>query len=59
MANKYNEEEKKRYIKEYRKSGLNIHKYAKKIRIPRATLYRWIKEDEEFGFGEIKEIQTN
>ena len=59
MSKNCSEEEKMRYIEEFKKSGLSINKYAKENDIPRATLYRWIKEDEEFGFGEIKEIQPN
>ena len=59
MSKNCKEEEKKQYIDEYKKSGLSINKYAKENGIPRATLYRWIKEESEFGFSEIKAIQKN
>ena len=59
MSKKFNEEEKKQYIDNFKKSGLSINKYAKENGIPRASLYRWIKEEAEFGFSEIKTIQKN
>ncbi len=49
----YTEEEKMKYVAEFKASGMSMNEYAKEVDIPEATFRDWIKVDRELGFGRI------
>ena len=53
MATKYSDLDKMRYLDMYKESGLSIRKFAEDNGIPESTFSGWLKEEDEFGFGEI------
>ena len=53
MAKVYSEEEKMQYVEDFRNSGMSQNQFSEETGIPKTTLGGWLKEDEQFGFGEI------
>lgn len=49
----YTEEEKMKYVAEFKASGMSMNEYAKEVDIPETTLRDWIKVDRELGFGKV------
>ena len=49
----YTEEEKMKYVAEFKASGMSMNEYAKEVDIPEATFRDWLKIDRELGFGRI------
>ncbi len=54
MPVKYEKEEKKAIIEEYKNSGETIGRYALEKGIPKTTLKSWLKEDRNLSFGAIE-----
>ncbi len=51
---RYTQEEKEKYIKDYKESKLSITQYIKKANIPEATFRGWITKENMQIFGEVK-----
>lgn len=51
---RYTQEEREKYIKDYKESKLSIAQYIKKANIPEATLRGWITKENMQVFGEVK-----
>ena len=53
MAKVYSDEEKMAYVEDFKNSEKSPSQYATENGIPKTTFGGWLKEDEQFGFGEI------
>lgn len=50
---RFSEQEKIRYIEEYKKSYLTLEEYTKKTGLSEQTLKKWIQEERNSEFGAI------
>lgn len=59
MAKRYTEVEKKKYVNDWKKSGLSITEYAKKNNIGMSSIARWRNAYAQATFGEIELSNNN
>ena len=59
MSKIYSEEEKTAYVEDFKNSEKSASQYAAENGIPKTTFGGWLKEDEQFGFGQISTKPKN
>lgn len=50
----YSEEEKRRYLEEFKKGDLTFYEFIADASIPEETFERWLREENETEFGAIE-----
>ena len=53
LQKKYTHEEKNKYLEEFKKSGMNTHRFTKAKGIPDSTFRKWLEVDNSMSFGEV------
>lgn len=50
----YSEEEKKKYLEEFKQGNLTFYEFIAETSIPEETFERWLREENETEFGAIE-----